>query len=93
MFSDVLDEIHPSQLTVKNAKESDHLACKLDRTLMIENVGKFSTRLYDKHDGFDFPIVNFRIPPSNVPSSPSLQYIYISQLDKTCTILLTSQQF
>ena len=62
MFSDVLDEIRPSQKTVKNAKESDHLICKLEFTFMNENVGKFSTILYDKRDDFNFPIINLRIP-------------------------------
>ena len=37
------------------------------------------TKLYDKHDDFDFHIVNFPFLSSNIPSSPSYG-VYISQL-------------
>ena len=69
-FLDYLKEICPTQLTVKKANKSDHLANYLDLTFMIDSGGKLS-RLYDKHDDFDLHIVNFPFPSSNTPSGPS----------------------
>ena len=47
-------------------------------------MGRLSTRLYDKHDDFDFHIVNFPFLSSNIPSSPSYG-VYISQLIRYAT--------
>ena len=68
---DYLKEIYPSQLTVEKANKSDHLADYLDLTFIIDSGGKLSTRLYDKHDDFDFHIVNFPFLSSNISSGPS----------------------
>ena len=78
-FLDYLKEIYPSQLTVKKANKSDHLADYLDLTFIIDSGGKLSTRLYDKRDDFDFHTVNFSFLSSNIPSGPSYG-VYISQL-------------
>ena len=78
-FLDYLKEIYPSQLTVEKANKSDHLADYLDLTFIIDSGGKFSTRLYDKRDDFDFHIVNFPFLSSNIPSGP-FYGVYISQL-------------
>ena len=37
------------------------------------------TRLYDKRDDFNFPIVNFPFLSSNIPSAPAYG-VYVSQL-------------
>ena len=78
-FLDYLKEIYPSELTVEKANKSDHLADYLDLTFIIDSGGKFSIRLYDKRDDFDFHIVNFPFLSSNIPSGPSYG-VYISQL-------------
>ena len=78
-FLDYLKEIYPSQLTVKKANKSDHLADYLDLTFIIKGGGKLLTRLHDKCDDFDFHIVNFPFLFSNIPSGPSYG-VYISQL-------------
>ena len=78
-FLDYLKETYPSQLTVEKANKSDHLADYFDLTFMIDSGDKLSTRLYDKHDDFDFHIVNFPFLYSNIPSGPSYG-VYISQL-------------
>ena len=85
-FLDYLGEIYSFQLTVEKANKSDHLANYLDLTFMIDNGGKFSTRLYDKSDCFDFQIVNFPFLSSNIPSGPSCFVAH-----KMCTMLLTLQ--
>ena len=45
-FLDYLKEKYPSQLTVKKANKSDHLADYLDLTFVIDSGSKLSTRLY-----------------------------------------------
>ena len=50
----------------------------LDCYLYLDN-GKLTTRLYDKRDDFNFPIVNFPFLSSNIPSAPAYG-VYISQL-------------
>ena len=47
--------------------------------LQIDQDRHLITKLYDKRDDFDFPIVNFPFMDSNIPSSPAYG-IYISQL-------------
>ena len=58
-FLDNLKEIYPSELTVEKANKSDHLADYLDLIFIIDSGGKLSTRLYDKHNDFDFHNVSF----------------------------------
>ena len=47
---------------VEKTNQSDNLASYLDLTFTIEKDGKFSTKLYDKRNDFDFHIVSFPIP-------------------------------
>ena len=70
---DYLKEIYPSQLPVEKAHKSDHLADYLGLTSIIDSGGKLSTRLYDKHDDFDFHVVNFLFLSSNIPFGPSFR--------------------
>ena len=78
-FGDYVKEIYPSQLTVEKANTSDDLANYLDLTFIIESNNRLYSKLYDKHDDFDFHIVNFLLVSSNISSSPSYG-VYISQL-------------
>ena len=50
----------------------------MDCYLYIDS-GKLTTRLYDKRDDFNFPIVNFPFLSSNIPSA-SAYGVYLSQL-------------
>ena len=48
---------------------------------------QLTTRLYDKRDDFNFPIVNFSFLSSNIPSAPAYG-VYVSQLiryARTCS--------
>ena len=58
-------------LTVEKADKSDHLASYLELAFMIDSNGKLLTRIYEKRDDFEFPIVKFSLLSSNVPSGPS----------------------
>ena len=75
-FLDYLKEVYPSQLTVEKTNKSGHLADYLDLTFILDSGGKLSTRVYDKHDDFDFHIVNFPFLSSNIPSGPSHQVTF-----------------
>jgi hypothetical protein len=45
----------------------------------IDSEGWLRTKLYDKRDVFNFPIVNFPFVCSNIPAAPAYG-VYISQL-------------
>ena len=70
---DYLKEIYSSQLTVEKANSD-----RLDLTFIIDSGGTLSTRLNDRHDEFNFHIVNFPFLSSNIPSGPSFG-VYVSQ--------------
>ena len=77
-FLDYLKEIYPSELTVEKANKSDHLADYLDLTFIIERGGKLSARLYDKHNDFDFHIVNFPFLSSKYTIWPFLWCVHFT---------------
>ena len=45
----------------------------------FDSEGRIRTKLYDKRDDFNFPIVNFPFMCSNIPASPAYG-VHISQL-------------
>ena len=57
--------------TTETAASSSYLDCYLYN-------GKLTTRLYDKRDDFNFPIVKFPFLSSNIPSAPAYD-VYVSQ--------------
>ena len=78
-FSDNLDVIYPSKLEIKNTTESTKSTSYLDCLLEIDNSGKLSTKLYDKRDDFNFPIVNWPFLCGNITASPAYG-VFASQL-------------
>ena len=78
-FHNYVHLIYPDELEIKDTTESDKSASYLDILLNINSNGRLSTLLYDKHDDFDFAIVNFPFLCSNIPLS-SAYGVYISQL-------------
>lgn len=77
-FGDYLHSIYPSELEIKDTTNTLRSASYLDLLLEIDS-GKLQTRLYDKRDDFNFPIVNFPFIDSNIPAAPAYG-VYISQL-------------
>jgi len=70
-FTDYIAEIYPATLVLERQgkKDSDghfldNTADFLDTKIDIEN-GLFITKLYDKRNDFNFPIVKFQFTPSN----------------------------
>jgi hypothetical protein len=64
-------------LSLKYTTDTDRFASYLDLHLEIDSEGWLRTKLYDKRDDFNFPIVNF--PFSNIPAAPAYG-VYICQL-------------
>ena len=93
-FSDYLDFIYPGELyTTESMKSTSYLDF-----LEIDNSGKLSSKLYDKHDDFNFHIVNFPFLCGNIPAPPAYG-VFVSQLiryAKACTLyhdfILTARQ-
>jgi hypothetical protein len=50
-----------------------------DLYLDLDREGRIKTKLYDKRDDFNFPIVNFPVICSNIAAEPAYG-VYISQL-------------
>ena len=77
-FEGMVNQIYPSELQLNKANISDTEAPFLDLHLSVAN-GFVSSKIYDKHDDFDFDIVNFPFLDGDVP--PRASYgVYISQL-------------
>ena len=78
-ISDFVDHIYPIELEVKDTTDTDRSASYLDIHLEIDSEGRLRSKLYDKRDYFNFPIVNFPFICSNSPAAPAYG-VYISQL-------------
>ena len=77
-FKCMVNQIYPPELQLNNSIASDTKVPFLDLHLSVSN-GFVSTKLYDKHDDFDFDIVNFPFLDGDFPRRPSYE-VYISQL-------------
>jgi len=85
-FSNVLHLIYPVELVVKDTTDSPNSASYLNLNLGRDINGTLTTKLHDKRDDFNFPIVNYPFLNSAIPSS-SAQGVYMSQLirySRTC---------
>ena len=79
MFDDFVDRIYPIELEIKETTDTVMSVSFLDIHFEIDSEGRLRTKLYDKRDYFNFPIVNFPFICSNIPAAPSYG-VYISQL-------------
>ena len=77
-FGNMASQIYPSELQLNTANTSDTKAAFLELHLSV-SIDIVSTKIYDKHDDFDFEIVNFPFLDGAVPCSTSYG-IYISQI-------------
>lgn len=78
-INEYLPLIYPPELVIKETTEKITSVSYLDLCIEIQTEGNLCTKLYDKRDDFDFPVVNFPFMSSNIPSSPAYG-VYISQL-------------
>ena len=73
-FGDFVDRIYPIELEINDTTYTDRSALYLDLHLEIDSQERLRTKLYDKGDDFNFPIVNFPFICSNMLAAPA--YIF-----------------
>jgi hypothetical protein len=78
-LGDFVDRIYPIELEIKDTTDTDTSASYIGLHLEIDSEGRLRTKLYDKRDDLNFPIVNFPFICSNIPAVPAYG-VYISQL-------------
>ena len=85
-FAEYLEFIYPRELEIKETTETAASSSYLDCYLYIVN-GELTTRLYDKRDNLNFPIINLPFLSSNIPSAPAYG-VYVAKLihyARTCS--------
>jgi hypothetical protein len=60
--------IYPDELKIKDTTESNKSTSYRDILLNIDSNGRLTTSLYDKHDDFDFAVVNFPFLCRKIPA-------------------------
>ena len=78
-FGEFGDRIYPLELEIKDTTYTDRSASYFDLHIEIDSEGRLRTKVYDKRDDFNFPIVNFPFICSNIPAAPAYG-VYIAQL-------------
>ena len=102
-FNDYIDVTYPKELEIKyttDAPKSQYLNIQylvallyyLDLHLEFNEDGELFTRLYDKRDDFDFPIVNFPYLSSDIPESPAYG-VFVSQLIRYARVCSKYEDF
>ena len=74
-FSDFVDCIYP--IEINYTTDTARSAANLDLHLEVDSERRLRTKLYDKRDDFNFPIVKFPFICSNIPATPVYE-VYIS---------------
>jgi hypothetical protein len=80
-FGDFVDRIYPIELEIKDTTDTDRSASYFNLHLEVDSDGRLRTKLYDKGDDFNFPIVNFPFICSNILAAPAYG-VYISQFTR-----------
>jgi hypothetical protein len=91
-IGDFVHRIDPIELKIKDTTHTDISASYLDIHREIESEERLRTKLYDKRDDFNFPIVNFPFICSNIPAAPAYG-VYISQMIRYSRSCNSDQDF
>jgi hypothetical protein len=67
------ERIYPIELEIKDTTDTDKSTSYLVLHLNIYSVGRLRTKLYEKRDDFNFPIVNFPSICSNISATPAYE--------------------
>ena len=90
-ISKTFTDIYPNEMIIKNTNISSNQVTFLD--LDIKVVGnKFKFKSYDKHNDFNFPIINYPHLSGNIPTKAAYG-VFISQLVHYSTIDLKIKDF
>ena len=90
-FEGMVNQIYPSELQLNKANTLDTEASFLNLHQFISN-SFVSSKIYDKHDDFDFDIVNRPFLDGDVPRRPSYG-VYISQLIRFARVCSHADDF
>ena len=81
IFCDFVDRIYPIELEIKDTTDTYMSASHLDLHLEIDSEGQLRTKLYDKRDDFNFPIVNFHLYVATFQQHLYMEYISLRLYD------------
>ena len=79
-FSIHLHLIYPSELEIKDTTDTDKSVSYLDPFLEMTTDGRLNTKIYDKRNDFNFPIVNFPFLCTSKIQAARAYGVYVSQL-------------
>ena len=68
-FIEISKNIYPSELTLKRSHGAGHEDYFLDLNVNICDNNKLSFKMYNKTDDFDFEVISFPFPESNIHSN------------------------
>ena len=77
-FLDIAASIYPKELPLEMSTNNHFHDCFLDLDIMVLN-DKFITKIYHKVDLFNFEVISFPLPDSNIPSNIGYS-TFLSQL-------------
>jgi hypothetical protein len=78
-LNNFVDSIYPIEPEINDTTDTDRYTSYLDLHLEIDNEVRLRTKLYDKRDEFNSPIVKFPFTRSTFPEAPAYG-VYISQM-------------
>ena len=70
-FKEFISDIYPKELCISETTEPTSVASYLDLLFTRDEHNNIATKLNDKHDPFNFHIVNFPFMSGNIPSAPA----------------------
>ena len=88
---EIITDIYPDTMTIKNTSTNNKHASYLDLEIKIIN-GLYTYNSYDKRRDFNFPITNFPNLHGNIPTNAAYG-VFISQLIRYCRINKDLQYF
>ena len=66
-FDTLYPKIYPRELLMERSGTNDKQVNYLDLTIQLDNAGSFTTNVYSKQNDFNFDIIKFTHPSSNIP--------------------------
>ena len=75
-FSNLIRSIYPPDLLMERSGDDNKSVNYLDINISMNNSGHVATKLYNKLDDFNFPVVMYTFPNSNISSSVGYNVFY-----------------
>jgi hypothetical protein len=71
-LNNYIDRFYPIEPEIKDTTDTDRSTSYFDLHLEIDSEGRLRTKLYDKRDDINFPIVNFPFIRSTIPAAHAI---------------------